>query len=39
MQVWMTGYRVFLLLEAVGLFVDEAELFFLFRATNCHFQT
>ena len=30
MQVWMTGYRGFLL-ETIGLFVDEAELYFLFR--------
>ena len=36
MQVWVTGYRRFLL-EAIGLIVDEAELFFLFWATNCHF--
>ena len=36
MQFWMTGYRG-LLLEAIGLFVDEAELFFLFWATNCLF--
>ena len=34
MQVWMTGYRGFLL-EAIGLFVDGPELFFLFQATNC----
>ena len=27
MQVWITGYRGFLL-EATGLFADEAELFF-----------
>ena len=41
MQVWITGYRGFLR-EAVGLFVDdsdEAELYFLFRATNCHFPS
>ena len=38
MQVWMTGYRGFLL-EAIGPSVDEAELFFLFRATNCHFPS
>ena len=31
MQVWMTGYRGFLH-EAVGLFVDETEQLFLFRA-------
>ena len=29
MQVWITGYCGFLL-EAVGLFVDKAELYFLF---------
>ena len=27
------------LLEGIGLFVDEAELFFLFQATNCHFPS
>ena len=32
MQVWMTSYRGFLL-EAIGLFVDEAELFSCF--THC----
>ena len=31
MQVWMTGYREFLL-EAIGMFVGDAELFFLFQA-------
>ena len=38
MQVWITGYRGFLP-EAIGLLVDnsdEAELYFLFRAANCH---
>ena len=28
-----------LLLKANGLFLDEAELFFLFQATNCHFPS
>ena len=36
MQVWMTGYCGFLL-EAIGLFVGEAEMYFLFGATNCNF--
>ena len=27
------------LLEAIGLFSDKAEPYFLFRATNCHFQS
>ena len=27
------------LLEAIGLFVDEAELFFLFQTTTCHFPS
>ena len=30
---------VFLLRDAVGLVVDEAEIYFLFRATNCHFPS
>ena len=38
MQVWITGYGGFLR-EAFGLFDDEAELFFLFWATNCHFPS
>ena len=38
MQVWITGYGG-VLLEAIGLFVDEAELYFLFGATNCHFPS
>ena len=38
MQVWMTGYRG-ILLEVIGLFVDGAELFLLFLATNCHFPS
>ena len=38
LQVWITGYRGFLL-EAIGLFVGKAELYFLFRATNCRFPS
>ena len=38
MQVCMTGYRGFLL-ENVGLFIDKAELYFLFRVPNCHFPS
>ena len=38
MQVWITGYRGFLL-EAIERFVDEAELYFLFGATNFHFPS
>ena len=41
MKVWITGYHGFLR-EATRLFVDgsdEAEPYFLFRATNCHFST
>ena len=41
MQVWITGYHEFLR-EAIGLFFDrsdEAELYFLFRAINCHFKS
>ena len=38
MQIWITGYCGFLL-EAIGLFVDEAELYFLFEAKNCHFPS
>ena len=34
MQVWIRGYHGFIL-EAVGQFVDEAELCFLFWVTNC----
>ena len=40
MQVWIAGCRGFLS-EAIGLFIDgsdEAEPYFLFRATNCHFR-
>ena len=40
MRVWIAGYHG-LLREALGLFVDDsdkAELYFLFRATNCHFR-
>ena len=39
MQVWITGCHGFLR-DVIGRFVDdsdEAELYFRFRATNCHF--
>ena len=38
MHVWITGYCGFLL-EVIGLSVDEAELYFLFWAANCHFPS
>ena len=38
MQVWITGYRGFLR-EAIGLFVDDAELYLPVSGNKCHFPS